>query len=175
MDFGDILSQWEKSGNVKKVSGSSGKEWRNKKANAQGKETVAQEKPQKPQINPMELWLRRHTILDKDAVSEKLAEQEKSTDREALHRKRPDASIDLHGLTQQEAWTRLDAFVTECVKRKLEKILIIHGKGNHSSEEPVLINMVRSFIEADSRLGESGHPGAKDGGRGATWVILKRI
>ena len=173
MDFGDILSQWEKSEKAKKTSGSSGKEWRNKKANAPADGEVSVEKTQKPKINSRELWLRRHTILDKDAITEKLAEQDKYTDREALHRKTPDASIDLHGLTQQEAWSRLDAFVTECVKRKLQKILIIHGKGNHSNDAPVLRNMVRSFIEADPRLGESGHPGAKDGGRGATWVILK--
>lgn len=173
MDFGDILSQWEKSGNAKKSQNSSGKEWRNKKANADDKENPSPEKSTKSQINPMEMWLRRHSVTDKDAIYEKLAEQERNLDREALHRMTPDASIDLHGLTQDEAWNRLDSFVTECVRRKVQKILIIHGKGNHSSEAPVLKNMVRSFIECDARLGESGHPGAKDGGRGATWVILK--
>jgi DNA-nicking Smr family endonuclease len=173
MNFGDILAQWEKTGNVKTNRNSSGKEWRNKKANAGFDESTTAEKKQKPEINPMELWLRRHTVTDKDAISEKLAQQEKGLDREMLHKKSPDASIDLHGLTQEEAWSRLDSFVTECVKRKLKKILIIHGKGNHSAELPVLMNMVRSFIECDPRLGESGHPGAKDGGRGATWVLLK--
>ena len=58
--------------------------------------------------------------------------------------------------------------------RRLKKILIVHGKGIHSSgSDPVLGEMVRKFIESDKRLGTSGHPDASGGGKGATWVILK--
>jgi DNA-nicking Smr family endonuclease len=34
--------------------------------------------------------------------------------------------------------------------------------------------MVREFIECDKRLGASGHPDARLGGSGATWVAIKR-
>lgn len=86
------------------------------------------------------------------------------------------ARIDLHGLTRNEAWARLDNFVSDCCRRGLKKILIVHGKGSHSKEKSdvsILSAMVRNFIELDSRLGASGHPDKKLGGSGATWVIIK--
>ena len=86
----------------------------------------------------------------------------------------PEARIDLHGLTKEDAWQRLNAFVGDCVARGLKKILIIHGKGNHShGSDPVLGPMVKSFIEQDKRLGTSGHPDKFMGGNGATWVMIK--
>ena len=124
-------------------------------------------------INPMTEWLRRYGVVDKDAVAEKAAEQEKQKDRAWLLDMPYEAQIDLHGLTAEEASVRLDQFVSECYKRGIRKVLIIHGKGNHSEDTPVLSGMVRSFIERDYRLGESGHPDKKDGGKGATWVILR--
>jgi len=124
-------------------------------------------------INPMTEWLRRYGVVDKDAVAEKAAENEKQKDRAWLLDMPYEAQIDLHGLTAEEASIRLDQFVGECYKRGIRKVLIIHGKGNHSEDMPVLSGMVRSFIERDYRLGESGHPDKKDGGKGATWVILR--
>ena len=124
-------------------------------------------------INPMTEWLRRYGVVDKDAVAEKAAENEKQKDRAWLLDMPYEAQIDLHGLTMEEASIRLDQFIGECYKRGIRKVLIIHGKGNHSEDMPVLSGMVRSFIERDYRLGESGHPDKRDGGKGATWVILR--
>ena len=88
---------------------------------------------------------------------------------------KPEDVVDLHGLTREQAWQKLDSFVSACKIRGLRKILIIHGKGNHShGTDPVLGEMVRSFIEADRRLGSSGHPDRNHGGTGATWVIIRR-
>lgn len=186
MDFGDILDQWEKSSKEKPVKqkAATGQEWRNKKMNAPEKEEVIQgkqkvtvkeemENDRKKTVNSMEMWLRRYGVVDKDALTEKMKREDRELDRAQLRKKIPDGTIDLHGLTRDEAWTKLDNFVTECVRRKLQKILIIHGKGNHSSDNPVLALMVRTFIERDARLGESGHPEKKDGGKGATWVIIR--
>ena len=65
-----------------------------------------------------------------------------------------DARIDLHGLTREEAWTRLEQFVSESEKRGLKKIMIVHGKGIHTKgTSPVLGETVRKFIEIDKRLG----------------------
>lgn len=189
MNFGDILDQWETQSKSQKTqqNKSTGQEWRNKKKNPQNEsikslKTNDEQNPKdqtqlstnNKKINPMDLWLHRYGVVDKDAINAKLKEAEKNLDRATLRKKASDATIDLHGLTRDEAWSRLDNFVTECVRRKLQKILIIHGKGNHSNDNPVLTNMVRTFIEKDYRLGESGHPEKKDGGKGATWVIIRQ-
>jgi dsDNA-specific endonuclease/ATPase MutS2 len=93
---------------------------------------------------------------------------------QSLKTMHPEASIDLHGLTREEAWTALDNFVSTCCSQDLRKILIVHGKGNHPGSDAVLYKMVREFIECDKRLGVSGHPDARLGGSGATWVAIKR-
>ena len=94
--------------------------------------------------------------------------------RSRLLRKRPDAKIDLHGLNQDEAWTALDSFFENSSMMGHEKVLIIHGKGNHRYvDDGVLRDLSRRFIESCSHAGESGYCAAKEGGSGATWVILK--
>lgn len=186
MDFGDILGEWDKKQNESAHGGSNkGPQVSHKKANAptaeekeaarQGytpEQVMAQESKEK--INPMEMWLRRYGTVDKDAAAESYAEQTKMQSREYLRELKPEARIDLHGLTRDEAWDKLNQFVGDCVRRGLVKILIVHGKGNHNTgSDPVLGAMVRTFIEQDKRLGSSGHPDKIQGGTGATWVIIK--
>ena len=181
--FGDILAAFEKmEKEAKNQKKSTGQEWRYKKTEptkktlekieAEKQEKAKVEKP-KEQIDPMTLWLRRYGVVDKDAEEEKLQQKMSQLDRSYLRNMAPEASIDLHGLTKEEATTRLDAFVAECIRRKITKILIIHGKGNHSPTEPVLAKLVHDYIERNYHLGESGHPDKTEGGRGATWVIIK--
>lgn len=99
--------------------------------------------------------------------------------RDRLLRKKPDAFIDLHGLTADEAWITLDAFFEDSRRKGLEKVRIIHGKGSHANFTPGIVNesvlrdLSRRFIEACSFAGESGYCQAREGGTGATWVILK--
>jgi DNA-nicking Smr family endonuclease len=93
--------------------------------------------------------------------------------RRRLLAKRADAVIDLHGLTQDEAWSSLERFFQDGRRRGCEKLLIIHGKGNHSPGEAVLSRTAREFIERCPFAGESGYGNAASGGSGATWVILK--
>ena len=189
--FGDILSAWDKmqssSGNPAKKQNvdENGRQISRKKANAptpEEKEILAQKKSAQDlmnesaqkRINPMELWLRRYGTVDKDAELDAYNEKAKMESREYLRKMRAEAKIDLHGLTRDEAWERLESFVAECLGRGLKKILIVHGKGNHShGSDPVLGPMVRLFIEQNAHLGTSGHPDHTLGGSGATWVILK--
>ena len=123
--------------------------------------------------------------------------------RSRLLRKKPDAHIDLHGLNGDEAWSALEIFFERSRRDGLEKLLIIHGKGNHKSpsrsradyrsagggdsrsserlserssersSESVLREISRHFIESCSFAGESGYCSAREGGTGSTWVILK--
>ena len=85
-----------------------------------------------------------------------------------------DATIDLHGLTAAEAQTQLHNFFIDAHKKGWKKVLIIHGKGIHSKEEPVLKKVVMDFIEHSSYAGKHDVPGAADGGSGAVWVAIKK-
>ena len=194
MDFGDILNQWgDMQKNEKKAAREKSKvpQVSHKMPNAPTPEEKAARKKaklaaegrtyeeqmeadSKKTINPMELWLRRYGVTDKDKAADEYAERTKMENREYLRTMQPEARIDLHGLTRDEAWNRLSSFVNDCVRRGLKKILIIHGKGNHShGSDPVLGAMVKTFIEQNKNLGSSGHPERSMGGTGATWVIIK--
>lgn len=200
MDFGEILSQWENSkkqetSNTKNTTDSK-KNISNKKANAdfiekgfatkaQAEESLKQskkniqeqiEQDNKQKINPMELWLRRYGVVDKDKVIAQYEQTKKMQEKDYIKNMPIDASIDLHGLTKEQAWTRLDTFTQECIHRGLKKIMFIHGKGNHAtSNDPVLGELVRLYIEKNPRLGASGHPSRAQGGTGATWVLIKEV
>jgi DNA-nicking Smr family endonuclease len=99
--------------------------------------------------------------------------ESKADERKRLMNKRPDAVIDLHGQTKDEAWESLDEFFRISRSRGLEKVLIIHGKGNHANSEGALRVLSRQFIELCPFAGASGHSNAANGGSGATWVLLK--
>ena len=117
-------------------------------------------------------WDRRtdSVYIKKDEENQ---EDKKARERSRLLRKKPDAVVDLHGLTQDEAWEALVAFFNRSRSLGLEKVLVVHGKGNHSISEGVLKETTRKFIELCSFAGTSGHSSASHGGSGATWVLLK--
>ncbi|MDR2480606.1 MAG: Smr/MutS family protein [Treponema sp.] len=160
MNFGDILDKWEKqhSGGGSRAANESGV-------------TAAGTDPQNP-VNPIDAWLRVNGVYDKD-TSETGPHQSAAQRRQRLRRKKPDAEIDIHGLTRDEAEQTLLRFFCEAKDRGHEKVLIIHGKGNHCAGEPVLKRLVREFIEHCPVAGESGQGKAAAGGEGATWVLLK--
>ena len=133
-------------------------------------------------------------VFDKDA--EALNEEDKTENHHSRERQiKSDASIDLHGLTGDEAWIALETFFENSRKKGFKKVLIIHGKGNHRNTDPlgsvklkdvqhagrtklrgdegVLRDLSRRFVESCSFAGKSGHNPAREGGTGATWVILK--
>ncbi|MDR2784783.1 MAG: Smr/MutS family protein [Treponema sp.] len=152
MDFGDILEQWEK---------------QTAKTRKSGKE------PER--VDPLEAWLRTNGIYDKDAEAETARADDTATKRRKLLAKTADAVLDLHGMTRDEAWTALDTFFRDSRRRGFEKLLVIHGKGNHTQGNIVLKETVRDFIENCPFAGESGHGKAATGGSGSTWVLLKEI
>lgn len=185
MDFGDILAQYEqqKKDEVRKQKESGRNTVSHKKANAPTPEEKAAmelrkgldvEKENNKRINPMELWLRRYGTVDKDALADQEEARNKYHSRTSLVEMRPEARVDLHGMKQEEAWQRLESFISECEGKGIKKVIIVHGKGIHThGTDPVLGEVVRRFIEHDKRLGTSGHPDSSEGGKGATWVILK--
>jgi DNA-nicking Smr family endonuclease len=161
MNFGDILDQWDKQD---RPAGTG------KKPAAAGTAAGTGQGPEKP--DPLNRWLRENGVPDKDRDSQ-TAPESPAQRRRRLHAKAPDAVLDLHGLSRDEAWLALEDFFRAGIQRGLEKVRIIHGKGNHSNGEAVLSRTVREFIERCPSAGESGSGDAAAGGSGVTWVLLK--
>lgn len=189
MNFGDILDEWDKETarpyGKKRLKDDERKET-SKDTEGDGDHAGAgdhagtgrasgaaeRHEREQPVANPMDVWLRRYGIQDKD--SHTIERGESPADRRRrLRALKPEAVIDLHGFTRDEAWARLESFFADCVRRHLQKILIIHGKGTHSEDSPVLGQTVRLFLERNPHAGESGHPDSNGGGTGSTWVLLK--
>ncbi|MDR1863872.1 MAG: Smr/MutS family protein [Treponema sp.] len=158
MNFGDILDEWDRQ--TAKTAGKKG-------AARPGVQAVEKR-------NPLDAWLMRNGVYDKDAEEGESRPCTGGRRRRLLHKK-PDAVIDLHGLTQDEAWAALERFFENSRLGNCEKLLIIHGKGIHSAGEAVLSKVSRKFIEACPFAGESGRGSAAEGGGGATWVLLKEL
>jgi DNA-nicking Smr family endonuclease len=156
MDFGDILDAWDKQ------TSRAGKK---QKPGAGGEEGAA--------VDPVMAWIRVNGVYDKDAENPEEEERRAAERRRRLRLKKPDAILDLHGLVRDDAWAAMETFFEESRQLELEKVLLIHGKGNHSAGEAVLKRAVLQFIEKCPYAGESGQPSAELGGSGATWVLLK--
>ena len=118
-------------------------------------------------------WDRRTPDKGFFIKDEEFETESRESKRKRLQAKKPDAIIDLHGLTQEEAWINLEEFFNKSRSKGFEKILIIHGKGLHSQNEGVLKDLSRKFIERCPFAGISGRSSASRGGGGATWVLLK--
>jgi DNA-nicking Smr family endonuclease len=94
-------------------------------------------------------------------------------DTKRLRAKRADGFLDIHGKTREEAIVSLDKFFLEAKNMAFQKLLIVHGKGNHSEGDAILKKTVREYIERCPIAGESGFEKSTGGGTGATWVLLK--
>ncbi|MDR0386642.1 MAG: DNA mismatch repair protein MutS, partial [Treponema sp.] len=98
MDFGDILDAWDKQ------TARAGKK-RPASANGVQEEGSA--------VDPVTAWLRINGIYDKDAETPEAGERQSAERRRRLRTKKPDATLDLHGLTRDEAWTAMETFFEE--------------------------------------------------------------
>ncbi|MBN1649134.1 MAG: Smr/MutS family protein [Spirochaetales bacterium] len=123
--------------------------------------------------NIMNEWLDRFGT-EKDENSEDRGNGQLSdVNKKAFQRMIARKQIDLHGLTVNEALSRLDAFISECKKERIKKILVIHGKGIHSSAGPVLKKEIHHYLQTHPKIGQTGTPGRNEGGTGAIWAIIR--
>lgn len=123
----------------------------------------------------MTKWLDNHGTVDKDKIVSSQNEKARENNPSYIKELPVDGSLDLHGLTRDEAWNQMEIFTEDSIRKGFKKIMFIHGKGNHTGEgEPVLQGLVRLFIERNKALGASGHPDRTQGGTGATWVMIKK-
>jgi DNA-nicking Smr family endonuclease len=121
----------------------------------------------------LEKWLEAHPPVSKDDHPDAEGLEVPAERRRRLREREPQATLDLHGCTIEQAQARTHSFLRACKGRGLEKVLIIHGKGNHSAGEPVLKRVVRRVLERSNVAGECGTPDRRLGGQGATWVVLR--
>ena len=85
--------------------------------------------------------------------------------------------LDLHGLTREEALDALPRFLLSAQKKGQKAVLVITGKGNHSSEEPVLHQAVASWLrDAGRKCVLEFAPAPREmGGSGAYVVFLRQL
>lgn len=88
---------------------------------------------------------------------------------------RPQAEIDLHGLTGEEARSMVLDFLQESIDNRLQKVRIVHGRGLHSLDgKAVLKDVVTEVLQNSPYVRAYGNPPPVEGGSGAVWVILQR-
>ena len=96
--------------------------------------------------------------------------------------------FDLHGFTLNEANSKVKEIIEFCVKNKFRELLLITGKGIHSTTDAdaytskdlgKLKYSVPEFIKTNSELNKLiisiNDAGKKDGGEGAIIIKLKNL
>ncbi len=89
---------------------------------------------------------------------------------------RPEARVDLHGMTQSQAHSELNSFIAECRMAERRAVLVITGKGS-VREGGVLRRMVPRWLNQPPLREmviaiEQATP--RDGGDGAYYLLLRR-
>ncbi len=96
-------------------------------------------------------------------------------------------SIDLHGYTLEEANKTIEEFIYQSFREKINKLIVVTGKGLHSQNEKdpyvskdlsILKYSVPEFIENNKNLMkiiyEIKDASIDDGGGGAFYIFLKK-
>jgi DNA-nicking Smr family endonuclease len=85
-------------------------------------------------------------------------------------------TLDLHGKTSDEASRSLRMMMETCRDHGIRELLVIHGRGHHSSsdEGPVLKTLVYSMLNNELKLRVKDFRTAlpREGGEGATVLFL---
>lgn len=180
MDFGKIYEQWEKQQRSRAKKTPETPEPLEEKPMDRFTKTVRKTKtgPDTGAVRQVfERWLDTHESIDKDAAMKPTSDEAKETTIAAHTRFRhmlPQAELDLHGMHETEARLAVNSFIDQCAARGLEKVSVIHGKGNHSREEQVLVYIVREELERNPHAGEFRFADSRHGGAGATWVRIRQ-
>ena len=97
-------------------------------------------------------------------------------------------SIDLHGYTLDEANKTIEQFITKAYSEKVNKLIVVTGKGLHSQNEKdpyvskklsILKYSVPEFILNNKslmdKINEITDAKIEDGGSGAFYIYLKKV
>ena len=115
---------------------------------------------------------------------EKLPNKDYKTSSQKIYKIR---SIDLHGFTLDQANKTIEDFIYQAYKEKINKLIVVTGKGIHSQNEKdpyvskdlsILKYSVPEFIENNKNLmsiiNEIKDASIEDGGSGAFYIFLKK-
>lgn len=107
-----------------------------------------------------------------------LESQKISKKQSRVKRLKPEATLDLHGYTRQEASMVLERFLIKAQYRGITWVLIITGKGKFSpdpEQRGVLRSFVPLWLNQSSRVSSFAQAKPEHGGEGAFYVRLKRL
>jgi DNA-nicking Smr family endonuclease len=113
---------------------------------------------------------------------------DKDREQSSINQRRNRFKYDLHGFTLDEANNKVREIIQHCVKHKFRELLLITGKGLHStSDEDAYVSKdlgklkysVPEFIKINSELNKYiisiSDAEKKDGGEGAMIIIFKNL
>ena len=118
-------------------------------------------------------------VPDKEPTLELLASESSRKKTRSSHTDTvfsPDAELDLHGKTSEEAIMMVQNFVMTCHANQFRTALIITGKGLHSGNQgPVLKREVQLWLERNGKqyISDFHTALARFGGSGAIWLNIK--
>ena len=127
---------------------------------------------------------------DKKTWEEFLSKDQKLPDKDNIQNKtiiKRTRSLDLHGKTLDEANTIIENFIKKSYEDKVQKLIIVTGKGLHSDNEkdpyvskdlgilkysiPEFVRNNEDLMKIISNISEAS---VKDGGTGAFYIFLKK-
>ena len=127
---------------------------------------------------------------DKKEWEDFLKSDEKIFDKDNNHQNKEffkTKSVDLHGYTLDQANKKIEEFIQHSYNEKINKIIVVTGKGLHSQNEKnpyvskdlsILKHSVPNFIYNNRNLmkliTEIKDAEIKDGGSGAFYIYLKK-
>ncbi len=113
---------------------------------------------------------------------------DKDNSRQFISKKKDRYSFDLHGFTLDDANKKVRQIIFSCIQRGFKEILLITGKGIHSTnEKDVYVSKdlgklkysVPEFIKSDQELiqciSSISEAEIKDGGKGAILIKLRGL
>ena len=127
---------------------------------------------------------------DKKIWNEFLSNDEKLPDKDDIQNKtniKKIRSLDLHGKTLDDANSIIENFIKKSYEDKVQKLIIVTGKGLHSNNEKdpyvskdlgILKYSIPDYLSKNSELmkmiSNISEASIKDGGSGAFYIFLKK-
>ena len=127
---------------------------------------------------------------DKKTWEEFLSNDQKLPDKDNIQNKtiiKRTRLLDLHGKTLDEAYSIIENFIKKSYEDKVQKLIIVTGKGLHSDNEkdpyvskdlgilkysiPEFVRNNEDLMKIISNISEAS---VKDGGTGAFYIFLKK-
>ena len=133
---------------------------------------------------------RKISKKDKKIWDEFLSNNQKLPDKDIIQNKtiiKKTRSLDLHGKTLDEANHVIETFIKKSYEDKVQKLIIVTGKGLHSKNEKnpfvskdlgILKYSIPEFVKNNEDLmkiiSNISEASVKDGGTGAFYIFLKK-